>query len=253
MSGNYSASIFLHIITLTKYDCNLYPTRPNFMFFNWAISNQRKSSFNFATIIAPRSWSAVLKEVGNVLSITMDEFKPQWIPWEPNDVLTQIYVHPFKKALHSLLQKPNLVKHGNFSFPDTWTCHLCKSFPSPSTILKLHHGKWWAKSWNSLCNAEPNSKEILVPVNCTWTGLILINKESSCLHLWTWPLEFSILQHADFWKLERHYIFIQLPITWTRERTRNNKLNGREANLANISAGLAEALKSIKNHVTTCF
>ena len=56
--------------------------------FNWAISNQRKSSFNFATIYAPRSQSAVLKEVCNGLSINtiniMDEFKPQWIPWQPH-------------------------------------------------------------------------------------------------------------------------------------------------------------------------
>ena len=95
--------------------------------FNWAISNQRKSSFNFATIYAPRSQSAVLKEVCNGLSINtiniMDEFKPQWIPWQPHDIPTQIYVRPLKKAFHSLLQKPNLVKQGNFSFPDSWTPH----------------------------------------------------------------------------------------------------------------------------------
>ena len=217
--------------------------------FNWAISNQRKSSFNFATINAPRSRSTILKEVCNGLSITLDEFEPQWISWKPNDIPTQIYVRPFEKALHSLLRKPNLVKHGNFSFPDSRTPHSCESYPLSNTISELHHGKWWGESWKSLCNTEPDSKEILVPVILYMDG---VNIDKQGKHSLT-PLNMTLgifntatRRLPEAWETLYFHPTVDYLNQGGKNHTRNNKLNSRQAVLANLHAGLAEALKSFK-------
>ena len=170
-SSSLVAEIKLHnLMTKHKMPLNAFKT-----IFNWAISCQSDPTFDFAQIQTPRSRKSMLKDVASQLQYDTEQFEPQCVRLLPDNLLSQIFVRPYRKALYSLLQKSNIVCEGNFSFPNHTTPYSYTTISHNDTLSELHHGKWWAESWKKECDTDSNinSKEILVPVILYMDGIAI--------------------------------------------------------------------------------
>ena len=94
-----------------------------------------------------------------------EEFQSYTIPWLPDKSHQQpIYIRSFWTCLFDLLTNQAVLGQDgcNLSLPhDT---DPLKSSPdhAPQYMSELHHGTWWKKSMDKLC--DPNKNEMLVPL-----------------------------------------------------------------------------------------
>ena len=105
-------------------------------------------------------------------------------------------------------------------------------------ITKLHHGKWWTKSWKSIC--KPNSNQILVPVILYMDGISL--DTNSRLSLTPLNMTLGIFNTATR----------RLPEAWETiyfhpNKSINKKTSDGTDTVSNLHAGLKAALKSFKD------
>ena len=152
--------------------------------FNWARTCQMDHHVDFSRIHT-RKRETVLKDLRLFLQMPDDDFQPQTIRWLPSNRPTEVYIRSFKTALFSLLTNTDIVKEGNFSFPDPNSPFISAKFPSEpngeTEIRELHHGKWWVQSWKQSCQLDVDEhgnscskyKEILVPIILYMDGISL--------------------------------------------------------------------------------
>ena len=145
--------------------------------FEWAIRSQSRPGFDFASFNCARSRKAILNELEEKTRYLMSpySYEPITIKWLPDNSAVDVFVRPFKSALRSLFSKPELMQESKLSFPNSKNPYSCVNDPPVRVISELHHGSWWAESWQQeKCN--PRKKEILVPVILYMDGISIDSK-----------------------------------------------------------------------------